>query len=471
MVSTYLQLNFPQRKAKEKIEEYSVRFWETRFYKPKQKEEFRVGVDPITGSVISLNHVLAEEAPGENLSRGQAFDEVKSFLSGQGYELSKFNFIENSVERKKNRTDYIFSWRKRDGVENAPYEIDVTVQGGRIGKFNPRLNIPDEFTHTFRSQRSPGLGFSMIFFGISAIFVIAAIYYSLQYWKSDEFDTKYAGILAIITGLLIFLSMVNSLPGVLYNAPTIMSPTLFLTIMILIGVFTCLIVGGITLVAAGAGRNISKEVLDFDVIRDITKAGPDRERLKYSTFRGFCLAFILLGIATLFYLVGSKFFGVWMPENSTYISAVSAYAPALIALTTGGIAAIGEETIFRLFSIPFLKRFLKYTVLAVFLSALIWGVGHSAYVVQPWYTRIIEVTILGIILGWAFLRYDLVTVISAHFSMNAMIIGVPMLLAGTQWLKINGVIALLIASIPILISVGLTIYDRKRTPEVNREEI
>lgn len=254
--------------------------------------------------------------------------------------------------------------------------------------------------------------------------------------------------------------MVNSLSGVLYSVPTIMSPTFFLVIMIIAGVFTGLIVEGITLLVAGAGKNISKEVLDFDVIRDITKACPDREGPKYSTFRSFCLAFILLGIATLFYLVGSKFFGVWMPENSTYISAVSAYAPALIALTTGAIAAIGEETIFRLFSVPFLKWFLKYTVLAVFLSSLIWGVGHLAYVGQPWYTRIIEVTVLGIILGWTFLRYGLVTTISAHFSMNAFLVGVPMLLAGTQWLQINGVAAIIIASIPILVSLSLTIFDR-----------
>lgn len=465
MISTYLQLKLPQEEARQKIKEYSVRFWETRFYKPKEKEEFRGGVDPVTGNIVKLRHTLKEEAPGENLSRSQAFDMTRNFLIERGYDLSQFTLIENSVERETNRTDYGFSWRKGNGVKNAPFEIDIEVQGGKIGVFSPTLNIPDGFTHNYKSQRAPGTAFSVIFLGVGAVLVIGAIYYSLQYYREEEFDTKYAGILAIIAGGLMILSMVNSLPGVLYNVPTTMGSNLFLTMMIIAGIISGLIYGGLTLVAAGGGKGISKEVLDFNVIRNISELGFDRNRLKYSTFRGFCLAFILLGFTTLFYLVGSKLFGVWMPENSPYLSAVSAYVPALMALTTGGIAAIGEESLFRLFSIPFLKRYLKYTAVAVLISAFVWGLGHTTYVVLPWYTRIIEVTILGIILGWAFLRYDLVTVISAHFSMNAFLVSVPLLLAGTRWLKINGFIALIIACIPILISVGLAILDRGRTPE------
>lgn len=461
--STFLQLKLSQEKAMDKIKEYSIRYWEVRFYKPKEKEEFIIGVNPITGDVIKFKHTLAEEAPGENLSRDNAFSMVKTFLTDHGSELSGFKLFENSVIKRSNRTDYKFSWREKNVVENAPFEIETKVQGGRIGSFNPHLNIPDEFTHIYKSQRSPGIAFGLIFMGMGAVFVIAAIYFALQYYKRDEFDKKYAGVLAIIAGGLMLLDMVNSLPGILYNVPTTMSPSLFLISMIIGGIIAGLIVGGITLATAVAGKGISKEVLDFDVIDEVLESAPGRERLKYSTFRGFCLAFMLLGVATLFYLVGSKFFGVWMPENSPYISAVSSYVPALMALTAGGIAAVAEETIFRLFSIPFLKRYLKYTALAVVISSFVWGLGHTTYVVLPWYTRIIEVTILGIILGWAFLRYDFVTVLSAHFSMNAVVVGVPMLLAGTQWLQINGIVALLIASIPLLASVALTLYDKTRT--------
>ncbi|KXB00994.1 hypothetical protein AKJ41_03140 [candidate division MSBL1 archaeon SCGC-AAA259O05] len=463
-MSTYLQLNLSRKEAREKIKEYSVRFWEVRFYKPGEKEEFFVGVDPIDGSVVKLKHVLADEAAGENLPRDEAFNEARGFLIEQGYRPSEFRMVENSMRRRLNRVDYEFSWRRSGELENAPFEVEVGIQGGRVGTFSPNLNIPDEFTHTYKSRRSPGIALNMVFLGLGAVLVIAAVYLGLQYYKKDEFDKRYAAVLAAASGALLFLSVVNSLPGVLYNVPSSASPSLRLVSMIIGGAIAALVGGGITLAVAGSGKRLSKKVLDFDAVDGILRTKGIRRRIRYSALRGFCLAFILLGIATLFYLVGSEFFGVWMPEESPYLRAVPTYVPALMSLTTGGTAAISEETVFRLFSIPLLKRYLKYTPLAVFLSSLIWGLGHTTFVVLPWYTRIIEVTILGIILGWAFLRYDLVTVISAHFSMNAILVGAPMLLAGTTWLKLNGVISIIIASLPVLISATLSAYEKYGTP-------
>ncbi|KXA88948.1 hypothetical protein AKJ62_04135 [candidate division MSBL1 archaeon SCGC-AAA259D14] len=83
-----------------------MRFWEVRFYKPGEKEEFFVGVDPIDGSVVKLERVLADEAAGENLPRDEAFNEARGFLIEQGYRPSKFRMVENSMKRRLNRVDY-----------------------------------------------------------------------------------------------------------------------------------------------------------------------------------------------------------------------------------------------------------------------------------------------------------------------------------------------------------------------------
>lgn len=463
MISTYIQLNYSREEARKKIKKYNIRYWEVRFYKPKEKEEFKVGIDPIDGEIVKFEHIVAEEASGENLPRRQAFEKAKTFLTEQGFDLSKYKLVENTVNERLNRTDHEFSWRETDKKDNAPFEIDVKIQGDRIGFFSSKINIPDKFTHTYKTERSPGSGLNIVFFAASAIIIVAGIYLGLQYFKADEFDKRYALTFAIIAGVLLFIMMINSLPGILYRVPTFTSPSM-MTLSMVIGAFiAALVVAGITIVSAGTGKELSSEVLDFDVIDGIFSK-ENRKRLKYSTFRGFWLAFILLGIATLFYLVGSEYFGVWMPENSPYLSAVPTYVPALMALTAGGIAAITEETIFRLFSIPLLKRYLKYTVIAVVISSFIWGIGHTGYVVLPWYTRIIEVTLLGIVLGGAFLRYDLVTTLSAHFSMNAFIVAIPMVLAGTSWLKLNGFISIIIATLPLLISITLLLYEKFGNP-------
>ncbi|KXA98250.1 hypothetical protein AKJ37_00875 [candidate division MSBL1 archaeon SCGC-AAA259I09] len=65
--------------------------------------------------------------------------------------------------------------------------------------------------------------------------MIAAVYLGLQYYKKDEFDKRYAAVLASASGALLFLSVVNSLPGVLYNVPSSMSPSLRLVSMVIGG--------------------------------------------------------------------------------------------------------------------------------------------------------------------------------------------------------------------------------------------
>ena len=48
--------------------EVNVWFWDVRFFKPLQKEEFRVRVDP-AGRIVGFEHMLEEAAPGARLER------------------------------------------------------------------------------------------------------------------------------------------------------------------------------------------------------------------------------------------------------------------------------------------------------------------------------------------------------------------------------------------------------------------
>jgi len=81
----------------------------------------------------------------------------------------------------------------------------------------------------------------------------------------------------------------------------------------------------------------------------------------------------------------------------------------------GITASLSEEVVFRFFAIGWLRKYFKSTILAIGLSALIWGFGHTQYMVFPIWFRGVEVTILGIFLGFIFIRYGLVPLIVAHY--------------------------------------------------------
>jgi hypothetical protein len=165
---------------------------------------------------------------------------------------------------------------------------------------------------------------------------------------------------------------------------------------------------------------------------------------------GYSLGFIFLGYITIFYLLGINFFNIWIPPETEYSNILATAMPFLFPLTIAISAAVREECMYRLFSISFLKKYTNLTWLAVFIPALIWGFAHSSYPVFPIYVRGIELTLFAIALGIVFLRYGLETVIIAHFVINALLAGLPLLRSHNLYFITSGIIVVCFALLPII---------------------
>lgn len=460
--SVYLQRTLPWRQAKDTIIRYDVHYWETWYYQPLGEEEFIVAIDPVDGELVWFDHYLPDEAPGATLSKPAARTKAEQFLDAHGHNPEQYELVEYSVTNHPNRRDHWFTWQHTDRrVNNAPYTVDVEIQGERIGYYDAYLDIPDSFYHNYEIQqaRSDLLG-GVGFLGLSALLGIAALVYSLRSYKDGRFDTRFALGLGGAVAVLSFISVLNTLPGILSFAPTILPTWQFIALVVVSAAIGALIAGGVTVIAAGAGKRLAADVLEQNVVDRLSTIWTDaetRSRVTFGLARGVFLAWILLGFYTAFYVIGTTYFDVWLPADTPYATAMATYIPAVLALTVGGIAAISEETMYRLFAIPLCKRYLKYTALAVVVPAFIWGLGHSGYAVLPYYVRAVEVTLIGIILGGVFLRYGLLTTAVAHFSLNALIVGIPLFLTGAPGLFVQGVVAVVIAFMPLLVAGGLVV--------------
>jgi hypothetical protein len=261
-------------------------------------------------------------------------------------------------------------------------------------------------------------------------------------------------------GVVAGLSLVgaaNSLTDVAGVVPPTVPPWLFYALVAVAVLIGSTVQGGITFVAAGTGKRLAGEVLartPVDRVETLRRDPTVRRETAESAVRGFLLAFALLGFYTAFYLVGTRFFGFWLPATDPNQTALTAAVPALAALVVGGVAAVWEETAYRLFAVPLCKRHLGYTSAALVVPAFVWGLGHAGYAVLPVWARVVETTLLGIVLGYAFLRWDVITTIAAHFTMNATIVATPMLAAGGS-LFVHGVLSAGVATLPLLVGIGL----------------
>ena len=90
-------------------------YWQTRFFRPLQKEEFDVRVDP-GGGIVGYSHDLEEAAPGARLERAVAQATAEAFLRYTLHtDLSRYDFREqeaNFTERPARR-DWSFAWERR----------------------------------------------------------------------------------------------------------------------------------------------------------------------------------------------------------------------------------------------------------------------------------------------------------------------------------------------------------------------
>lgn len=137
--------------------------WEVRFFKPMQKEEYGVFVDPADNQVFGDRHSLDENAPGATLSPDAARSLAENFLRQKGYQLSDFE-LQNSESKKRDaREDYTLTWQVRPdnplNVGEAHFRIAVNVAGDQVVGTSRYFKVPEEWT---RQREASRLGNSIL---------------------------------------------------------------------------------------------------------------------------------------------------------------------------------------------------------------------------------------------------------------------------------------------------------------------
>ena len=97
--------------------EVHIWYWDTRFFRPLQKEEFKVRVSP-AGDIVGYTHALEEAAPGARLERAAAQATAEAFLRYTLHaDLSRYDFREEEANPTElpARRDWSFAWERRAG--------------------------------------------------------------------------------------------------------------------------------------------------------------------------------------------------------------------------------------------------------------------------------------------------------------------------------------------------------------------
>ena len=127
-----------------------LELWQVRFFKPMQKEEYQVFVDPTANRVFGYRHVLDEDAPGATLSADAARSLAEEFLQQEGYQLSNFELQNSEARKRKAREDYTLTWQAKPGdplnVGDAHFRIVVEIAGDQVVGTSRYFKLPENWT-------------------------------------------------------------------------------------------------------------------------------------------------------------------------------------------------------------------------------------------------------------------------------------------------------------------------------------
>ncbi|MGE5326387.1 MAG: type II CAAX prenyl endopeptidase Rce1 family protein, partial [Deltaproteobacteria bacterium] len=201
--------------------------WRVRFFRPLEKEEHLVLVDPASrnGDVFGHWHTLDEDAPGATLTPDEARALAEKAVVEHGYKLDGFELQNSESKKRKVRTDYTLTWQAKPGdprnVGDDHYWLVVGIAGDQVTSFARRFKLPEDWMREKEATRlsqvfliaNDGvlLGGGLIA-GLLILFVLRLKAGQLR-WRPSA---KVAAVVVLATAL----TYLNMLPVVFSRYPT-----------------------------------------------------------------------------------------------------------------------------------------------------------------------------------------------------------------------------------------------------------
>jgi hypothetical protein len=451
---TYLERELGLQQANQIMSsDLHVWFWNVRFFKPQQEEEFRVRVSP-AGQIVGYEHKIEESRGGPSLERDAAQTAAQNYLTSKlGMDLKAWDVLpeEANSNKRPNRLDWSFTWEKHGfRAKDAPYRLQVSLQGDRIGGSEEFLKVPEAWQRSFSRLRAGNNTLASVFFVLYFVLLGIAVWVAIRFTKQGQTSWRGAILLGLIVSALLFLQGLNDWPHWASSYNTNQSYVSFLAIKLTFALlFAVLSALTVTLVLPSAEplyRASQPERMRLSSA--FTLRGLRSKEFFSAAVVGVCMAAAHIGYVVAFYVVASKY-GAWAPQELNFDDSVNTAFPWISGAAIGMYASTNEEFTFRLFAIPFFKKITGSRWIAVIVPAFLWGFLHSNYPQEPAYIRGIEIGLVGIVAGLVMLRWGIVATLIWHYTVDASLVGLLLMRSNNLYFKVSGAVVAAAALAPL----------------------
>ncbi|HEV3375556.1 MAG TPA: CPBP family intramembrane glutamic endopeptidase [Candidatus Acidoferrum sp.] len=463
---TYLERELGLQQANRVLSsELHIWYWDVRFFRPQQEEEFHVRVSP-AGEIVGYSHKVEESRAGASLDRTAAQTVAQNFLSGKlGIDLNAWDFLpeEANSKKKPNRLDWDFTWEKRGfRAKDAPYRLQVTLEGNRPGGSKEFLQVPEAWERSYTRLRSSNDTLTLVFIIPYLALLGAAIWLAARLTNRGQTSWRGAIWLGAVVAVMLFLQNLNDWPLWSASYDTKDSYGNFLALKLgaalLFSVVTAIPIA--LVLPGGEPLYRASQPGRLRLSKTFTWRGLRSKEFFSSAVVGLSMAAAHIGYVVAFYLVASHF-GAWAPQELNYEESVNTAFPWISGAAIGLLASTNEEFTFRLFAIPFFARLTRSRWIAVIVPAFLWSFLHSNYPQEPAYIRGIEIGLFGIVAGMVMLRWGILATLIWHYTVDASLVGLFLLRSNSLYFKASGAIVAAAAAAPLVFA-GISYLVRGR---------
>lgn len=450
-------------------------YWSVSWFNDNGQQIYNVVVGP-DGEPFGFDYYIPEDVPGDSLTQEQAKQIMDEFLlTKMRIDLDNYELLEISSDRQRSRMDYFLNYySKYDFPGEIQLRLRTAIRGSRVAHVTTFFHLPERLLNDSIEEIQNGniIGFVVVPSIMLGIFIILSVLYILRF-HAGEIAIKAPIVVGLFYTFVIILIAINSFDTWsifgLNNASPGIRMVAYLAIYTFIGVLGAVMI----LLSWSVGDSLVREKWGYKLtlFDKISSGRIFFPALLPSVYIGYMAGFLAIGLwSVLTYLVTQNF-SAWT-EMRGALFLFTSYFPALEvsgeavtdSLFYSFIGAVFLIAVFNKYLKPIKNQHLK-TFAAIMIMALLVSFSQSLIPIYPFYWRYAITVITSFILGWIFVRYDLVAVLVAGFILSAVPYAYE--LFQTEQFFISGIVAYIFTFTPFVI--GLIAYFKGK--ELTMEEL
>lgn len=405
-------------------------------------------------------HVEPDE-PGAQLDAFAALSLAEDALQRRfEIDLARYELRSEAAIERPARRDHTFSFRRVHVAEPELRErVTVTVAGDRVTFARRQLIVPAEAERAERASEAPSYGLQSVGFLLVAVAVLGAFVIALDGLRKGRVHLRRVIFWPAV--VLVGQIVVHLLDrAMLFNAwdplwPRWLSDFDATVFAALQTAYLLLVLVGV--VAAGESLDTELPRRRGESLWLLARGKLTHPLVTAASGRGFLVGMLCGGtmVVALNLVLAVAGGSTGLQPRDFFFYTLNSASPAISSIAFFIGVALGEELGYRYFAGNWLLKRTGRAWIAIAIPAIIYGITHTRLDFlppeQPWWGRAVVLTCVGAVWGWAYLRFDALTVVLSHLTADLFIFNWPLIASDRLEVRATALATVCVPLIPAVL--------------------